>query len=245
MTTLRFNFFILAILTAISGCTTKFPSITNPLQIDRTEYGRLFDSTILVLREQGYRVDRQDFRFGRITTHPVYSPTAFEPWLPSNSTAIQALASTINFQRRQITVSIEKPESDEMPISDAADLVEPNNYFLRTEVVIERLVAPTTRMSGSTAARRVINQPRSVPEEWRRRGITHQYWRPIERDFHLEQRLLDAIVRRSLDAPKTAAERRNQISDAGYEIPRLDQVSGIWHLASTTCAAATGISRPA
>lgn len=185
--------------TAVMGCTTRSHRVPNPLEIAEVEYTRLFDAAVVTLRSRGYVVDRQDYRFGVITTRPVFFPTIFEPWHSTNSTWEQAQASTINHQRRQIAITLEPVPSDETPpADDAAGPVTLASYILRAEVVVERLAVPRARLTGSTSGGRVMGRLAAVPEEWRRRGIESHYWRPIGRDPYLERRLVEAIVRRSL-----------------------------------------------
>lgn len=185
------------------GCAVTVPAVENPIAIGTSEYGRLFDATQLVLRDHGFRIARSDYRFGKVTTKPVGSPTIVEVWQSINSTAGHAWASTIGNQRRQITITFEpadplvpKPTTDAVVDDGTKDA-----YVMRAEVIIERLMKPTARLTGSTTGRRLIGELAAVPAEWTRRGIKGAYWRPIGRDPHLEQRLLRQIVSRSLKLP--------------------------------------------
>jgi len=196
---ISFRFLISAItllpVVVLNGCAPKIQPVDNPLEIDRQEYARLFDATVLVLRDYGFRVARQDYRFGVITTEPMRAPTILEPWQTINTTVDQAFASTVNDQRRRVTISLVPAEAD--PPTTGA----PTPYELHAEVIVERLMVPTARLTGSTAGRRIVHQLSSVPVEWQQRGIRATYWRTIGRDPYLEQRLLAGIVRRSLHLP--------------------------------------------
>ena len=195
----------LALIGVLAGCTAQIQGLSNPLEIDHEEYARMFDAAVLVLREPGYVVEHQDYRFGTITTKPSGSSTILEPWRSDNTTSDQALTSTFNYQRRLVTVTLEPDSSDNKEpgssVGPFADSTATTIYLLRIQVLIERLIVPTTHMTGSTSPGRMVANLAEVPTQWRRQGMKMQYWRPIGRDVHLEQRLIDAIVRQSLQLP--------------------------------------------
>lgn len=179
-----------AVLLAVApaGCQRAVVDTPNPQPIAADAYDRMYDASITVLRDHGFRVDRRDYRFGRITTHPLDSPTAVEPWRPQNTTASQAWQSTLDHLRRTASVFLEPPDDD------APD----GHYLLRVEVLLERHAQPTRRLTG-TGRRNVFSSLDSAPEEWRRRGIERRYWEPVGRDPHLEARLMRAINTRMTD----------------------------------------------
>ena len=91
----------------LAGCTTAIHAVNNPLEIAPSEYDRLLEAAVDELRDRGFVVDRHDYRFGTVSTRPVGSPTILEPWRADNSIYDQAVASTVNYQRRQITITLE------------------------------------------------------------------------------------------------------------------------------------------
>ncbi len=191
---------LLAVLLAGIGCAGGQADEPGPLEIRADAYGRTYEAARRVLRDHGFELDRQDYRFGRITTRPLGSPTIVEIWHGSNSTAAQAAASTINDQRRLVTVMLDpapKPSDLSAETVEQFTQTEPAAYLLRVEVTIERHQHPQQRLSGSTKPNRLINRLSTVPTELKRRGIEGEYWLPISRDPYLEHRLLTAIVRRS------------------------------------------------
>lgn len=200
-----------------------YAAAPNPVAIDAREYDRVYAAAIDVLRDYGFRVDRQDHRFGVVTSHPLSSPTVGEPWYPQNTTLAQAMESTLNHVRRVVTVTLEpvSPEDEaamaelagaldgdapETAPADAAPPVpsDPQTYLLRVEVVTENEQVPVRRLTMATQSDRYSNLD-SVPVEWQERGITARYWLPTGRDPHLEQRLIRAIVERSLELPEPVA----------------------------------------
>ena len=99
---------------ALIGC-TRPPVAANPYPIQLRDYDRTYTAAIAVLRDNGFRIDRQDYRFGRLTTIPLGSPTIAEPWHRHNSTTAQAWHSTLSDLQRRVTVFLEPVHRDERP----------------------------------------------------------------------------------------------------------------------------------
>ncbi|MEM6853751.1 MAG: hypothetical protein AAF593_05015 [Planctomycetota bacterium] len=195
----------------VGGCQTTSNSSPpmNTAPVSAAEYPTAFEVSGAVLRDEGFGVDRQDFRFGKITSRPKGSPTLVEAWQPDNTYPDQALRSTLGDLRRTITVTFTPtPGSD--PGTDQTTSVNsgntpvrgsggPSAYDVRVEVLVERLQVPERRMNGSTRGV-VFADLAEVPEELQARGIAGRYWQPVGRDLHLEQRLLQDILGRTRDA---------------------------------------------
>ena len=125
---------------------------------------------------------------------PKGSPTLIEAWKPDNTYPDQALRSTLGDLRRTVAVSF-TPNADPAEASSTA-ATSPTAYDLRVDVLVERLQVPQRRMNGNTRGQ-VFADLAEVPGELQARGITGQYWQPIGRDLHLEQRLLKEILERT------------------------------------------------
>ena len=184
-----------------AGCAKPLMDTPNPIEIDAREYRRMYHASVLALREQGFRVGRQDYRFGRVSTYPLAAETGLEPWYSSNTSLNQALESTLNQQRRIATVLWEpviEPGTVAIPW-EATKGQQGQAYRMRVEVLVERRQAPGRHLSGSTRGHSVMASLSSIPVEWVNRGITSRhYWQPLGRDPLLEQRIIAAIVRKSL-----------------------------------------------
>ena len=203
----------------LAGCHRSYKPAPNPVEIDPAEYDRIFRASVEVLRDYGFRVDRQDYRFGRVTSAPLASPTVFEPWINHNTTATQTAQSTLDFLRRTVTVSMEpsaeessesrvqSPELDRAAASPNPELEAQNSeplsppYHLRVEVLLENQQVPIRRLNGSVSGSR-FSSLTEVPTEWADRNIAPAYWQPIGRDAHLEDRLARDIMERSLRLPE-------------------------------------------
>ena len=85
----------------VSGC-AKQSVVSNPYRFPARDYDRLYAASIEVLWDYGYRIDRRDHRFGRISTHPLGSPTIAEPWLGQNVTVGRASQSTLQDLQRRV-----------------------------------------------------------------------------------------------------------------------------------------------
>jgi hypothetical protein len=165
------------------GCQTSVlpvgPVVAAP--VSHEAYETVFRRAVEVLRDRGFAVDRQDFRFGLIQTRPKGSPTVFEPWRPDNVRAHEAWQSTLGDLRRVVRVRF-RPVDGEVASGPGADFV------MEVQVQLERLQLPARRMSGRTHGA-VFADLREVPEELQRRGIKGAYWQAVGRDAALEQRL--------------------------------------------------------
>ena len=171
---------ILLIATIGGGC-HSYTVRDHPASIPADQYDRAFNAAIETLRDKGFEIDREDYRFGRVVSRPLESPTIVEPWHTTNTTFSQMVENTLNTQRRIASVFLDQA-------TDA------DQYQLRVAVTIERRQHPTRRLTSSTAPRRIFNTLRDVPYDMRQRDNKRLYWHPIARDPDLEQRLLGQIM---------------------------------------------------
>jgi len=183
------------------GCAAKYTAAPNPIEVDTSEYDRMYQSAIDVLGDRGFIVDRKDYRFGVITSRPKMAPTIFEPWGKGNATGYQALESTVNKQRRVVTVSIRPPSTPES--DDISAIGNALSYLLSVEVMIEQEQSPRRYMTGSTAGYAVVSALSDTPTELKERGIHGAYWQAVGRDPYMEQDMIAAIVRGSLKVEST------------------------------------------
>lgn len=239
--------FLLAALLPLGGCRAVKTPVANPFDIDRQEFDRVFTAAVLELRDRGFVIDRQDYRFGRITTRPLQSPTIIEPWRGENTTLYQAQTATLNSQRRLITIRLDPAGAPNVDAAATAPATAPaasapastpaatspggavaatmpataparlGGYQLGVEVYVEQLQITTRRLSGSTRGTAMINTLREVPTELAERGVKPVYWQAVGRDPYFEQRLLTAIIRRSVSV--TPGEDRAAPGDPGAPLP--------------------------
>lgn len=203
----------------VTGCvhTTAIKDAPNPLEIDVTEYERMFNATIAVLREEGFGVQVKDYRMGTIVSLPAISPSLFEFWRIENSVQGNRLQGTLNKQRRTITINILPAEGE--PAGNA------QTYDMAVQVVIEQEQNPQRQLTSSTSGYSVFASYSQNPSELTERGISGQYWYPIGTDPLLEKKLLRTIVRRSLtvDMPGVDNSSIQDIIDQ-TKAPQLDEL---------------------
>ncbi len=208
--------YLVPVLLASFGCANQPEQTDLTPTIAAADYERTFNAAVEALRAKRFRIDRQDYRYGVITTRPRGAPTVVEVWDDSNSTLGQAIESTFNDQRRVVRVTLEpgnisttppneKGQNKNDTNADQPDTPSPApagpaligpaaSYTLRVEAIIERLHDPRRHLSGSTAGHRTLANLRTVPAELRQRGVTGPFWQAVRRDPHLEKQIHDAIA---------------------------------------------------
>ncbi len=186
---------LLAAAVLLGGCAVQ--PVAQPVPFQAQRYDSLYHRAVQALRDAGFEIDRQDYRFGVVTTHPLGAPTVFEPWNQTNTTLGQIAESTVNDQRRVARVYLEPAGSeaaDKPPDVAAGAATEAEDYQLRVEVLIERRSMAARRVTSSTSRARMFNNLRQVPTHLRDEGITRSEWIVIGRDEQLESRLLADIA---------------------------------------------------
>ena len=172
---------------SVVGCATA-PSADVSPPPDRT---KAFNTAVQLLRDEGFPVNRRDARAGVITSEPVLSPTALEPWKGDNHEAETAWASTAGMLRRVVTVRI---NDDEESVEDSS------GFRVEIEVQLERFQAPTRRVING-ARGRVFTALWATPSNLADRGTPGRYWEPVDRDPALEARLTEALNQRLAKGP--------------------------------------------
>ncbi len=175
-----------------AGCSRQIVQADNPTALSTDQYKLYFDATLQVLRDNGYVIDRRDYRFGQITTRPQGSPNLVEVWNPQNTTADQAIESTFASEQRLVNVSFSKDSQTPTPDTDTASNID-TGYMIEVQVILERKQIPTRRMAGS-ARRNVFSNLAAPPRNLIDRGVTASYWEPVGRDEYLEARLIKQIT---------------------------------------------------
>ncbi len=189
------------------GCAGGPPAeqAVDPRLVAAEDYDAALAATVAVLRDRGFVIDRQDRRFGVVTTEALGAATVFEPWKPNHVTAAAAVRSTLNDQRRTVTVTFtpawdpprEEAERDAAdPAAEGEALASaPPPYLLSVEVQVERRQVVTRRVGGAPA-NRVFSYYDAPPAELRRRGLESDFWRPLGREPDLEAQIARQITQR-------------------------------------------------
>ena len=171
------------------------------------DYARVHAAAVESLREAGFEIERNDYRFGVITTKPKEAPTAVEFWVDDPTTPAQHRSDTLNAQQRTVKVRIHKKfVLEEALNSTTSGKDQASRYVLNVEVMIERLQRPARYLTHSATAR-ISRQYAAVPAQLHDRGIDTAYAQPLTRDPQFEARLLQAIERRAAEPDQGPAEQ--------------------------------------
>jgi len=172
------------------------------MHLSSNDYDAAFDAAVRELRDAGFRIARNDRRFGVITTWPKESPTAFEPWVGDNTTGDLARRSTLNHLRRAVEITL-------TPVG-RADGEAGADYTLTVAVTLEREQRPNRYLNHS-AGGTIAARYDAVPAHLAQQGIPASYWEPAGQDPQLAAHLMGEICERAGLA--TAASENKE--DAG------------------------------
>lgn len=164
------------------------------------QYPRVHRAAIEALRDHGFEIARDDYRFGVITTKPKEAPTAVEFWIDDPTTPAQHRADTLNAHQRRVTIRVQR---DMDPDDAASGVFDPPTeggqvprYRLTAQVMTDRLQRSGRYLTHS-ATPRISADTAGPPAQLRARGIEGDYAQPLTRDPQLEARLVNAIASRA------------------------------------------------
>lgn len=198
---------MLAVAGVLGGCGVSAPEV---FTFEGERYDDVAGAIVDAMRDEGFVTNRQDKRLGVFTSMPRTSPTVAEFFRPDNTTPSQAWESTLNHQRRRVRIEVTPVDSPPSPAADVTaamtqttpnpdpvTLDEPSGLLnLRVIVYLDRKHEPLWRVETTT--RRLSSHARDPALEERR--MQPVYWEPISRDPYMEQRIMDRIIRRTIEA---------------------------------------------
>lgn len=181
------------------GCETSEQVVVEEVKpvmlgISAEAYDGFFDRTRDVLVGLGFEIDRQDQRFGVMTTDPKTSATIFEPWAQNKVTERDAFYATLNMQQRVVRVNFiakqdleAKPETFELIPVDVSR--ENAAYFVDVQVMVLQRQHPTTELNtAAIAAPSFRNRERALARtQLTEVGLVESYWRELGRDLAYER----------------------------------------------------------
>jgi hypothetical protein len=146
----------------------------SPAPVTHDDFDALWAAAERAARDRLFRIDRTDYRNGILTTAPLVSQQAFEPWRSDTPLAQQA-QSTLGTVRRTIRFEFERQADG-------------RGFAVSPKVLIERQSLPAQRLSNAAQYRAgvygVTGQTSDEGEQ-----LASEYWYPIGRDTVLETRL--------------------------------------------------------
>jgi hypothetical protein len=153
------------------------------------DFDNLWAACERAARDRGFRIDREDFRSGVMTTHPLISKQWFELWRRDVVTLPAVAHSSLHTTRRTIRFEL-AAKSD-------------GSFEASPKVLVERLSVVEHRITSASQYRDIfaLTREESLREEDRQRnpllqqeGIPPSYWYALGRDEALEKTLAAAIA---------------------------------------------------
>ena len=197
------GFFALCGVVFIGGCHSA--KRQSALAIDATSYDIAFDAACTAAREAGMPPLVKDAVGGVIQGRPRLAGSLIEPWRVDQSSFNDALANTINKQRRRVRVefvpidfSPPEPSGQDLLIGAVVPgstidearsvdlLAHQGEIEVRVWVYIEREFIPHLQRSTWTRVGKLYARDRATPSSGR--------WTPVGRDAMLEEQLLAKIA---------------------------------------------------
>lgn len=172
------------------------------LVIDGREYGRMYRAAKEVLRERGFVLEQQDYRYGLVSSRPRFSPTILEPWYSDNLRLGKAVESTLNQERRVVEVWLKPMGVPAAGEGEGERMGQGQEFLLDVQVWLERRQRPGRYLTGSMDAAGMVGYWRTEAGERPRGG-----WRRVGRDAALEEALRAEIVRRSVRLEEAGEEK--------------------------------------
>jgi hypothetical protein len=205
---------LLLALMLIGGCAAPRAGVENPTRIAASEYDRVFEEAVEVLRDYRFRVDRRDRRFGVITTEPRTAGSVLEPWAEGNQTFDQALENTIQHQRRIIRIELSRREGGEATEAASDQTVADYELLVRAQLQRrQRVTGPLNTAATSSVQRGARGGGRRVVLT--ERGYESDFWRDVGRDAALERTLIAAILQRATAPPPPPPPEEEGEAQAG------------------------------
>jgi hypothetical protein len=153
------------------------------------DFDQLWAACGRAARDRGFRVEREDFRSGVMTTQPLVSKQWFELWRRDVVTLPDVAESSLHTLRRTIRFEIKVRE-------DGA-------YEAAPKVLVERYSVIEHRITSAVQYRDVfaLTRVEALRQEYRQRnplleqeGIPTFYWYATGRDESLEKKLAESIA---------------------------------------------------
>ena len=193
----------LALTALLAGCfshspttdmtTVKDPATTRPAywldqpavaSVDHFQFLPLWNACEDVARAYLFRLDREDYRLGLLTTRPMISKQILEPWRHDGGTLHGVLESSLATIRRSIRFEIERRDD--------------GTFSMVPKVLVERETILERRITSSNQYRNAFSGPAAgsrtatdLEDE-----VPVIYWTPIGRDPEMEKHLAADVSRR-------------------------------------------------
>lgn len=154
-----------------------------------SDFDRLWKACEDVAKDYLFSLDRIDYRSGVLTTQPMVTSQAFEPWRWDASTEFDRDESTLSAVRRTITFEFVKQ-------TEGGWQVVPKVLVERQVLAERRLTSPVLHRSAFTMTRNPAERATGSRELDAGVYIPTRYWYPVRRDAAFERKLATAVQKR-------------------------------------------------
>lgn len=155
-----------------------------------TDFDRLWKACEDVAKDYLFKLDRVDYRAGVLTTLPMVTSQAFEPWRWDASTAFDRDEATLSAMRRTITFEFAKQD-------DGGWQVSPKVLVERQVMAERRMTSPVLHRSAFTLSRNPYDRATGTRESDVGVYLPSRYWYPVRRDAEFERKLATAVQKRA------------------------------------------------
>ena len=148
----------------------------------------LWDACKAEAHDRFFVLDREDYRLGLLTTLPMVSKQAFEPWRTDAVTVHDVAESTLGTIRRTVRFEVRKRDD--------------GSFEMTPKVLVERFASVERRLTAISQYHEAFSAPRTFADSPDLSGdVTTEhalddYWYALHRDPALERDLAASITRR-------------------------------------------------
>lgn len=178
---------VMVLLTSLSGCTEQrrpeWP--IEAISIDQASFEEVWDACVVSLKDHGLEIDRNDRRFGVITTKPVVGKQFFEFWLDDTANSDDLLLSSLHTIRRTVTIQVSSQG--------------PMRFQVAVQAQAERASLPGYQVDSPVEAVELLSRQGVSPYPRRRdyvRPKPKPQWVDLGREPALERNILEDISKR-------------------------------------------------
>jgi hypothetical protein len=169
------------------------PAVTS---INYGDFQPLWDACKDELYVRLLPVDREDFRDGLLTSEPVISKQAFEPWRTDAVSVHDVAESSLATIRRMVRFEFTRKND--------------GTWTVVPKVLVERYASSERRLTAITQYHQAFSGPRTIndnPDDplHTSAGTPADYWYAVRRDTDLEKDMA-ASIRRRLKLPPTTMD---------------------------------------
>ena len=155
---------------------------------DAADFQRAWEACRAELRGRLFRVDREEYRLGLMSSEPMTSKQGFEPWRSDAVTAHDVDESTLATIRRTVRFEVAKTDG--------------GGYRVVPKVLVERFASAERRLTAISQYHQAFSGPRAFADTADQSGTglaenaPGEYWYALHRDPELERDLATSIAGR-------------------------------------------------